>query len=86
MCKARVVQGKESDEEKVHKDVMDWFTARRTNSLGRRNQGRKRSSRTTDRWFRSSSRVDGSKTFPLMVSPSDKVDHVMRRILNSVKS
>ena len=28
-------------------------------------------------------KVDGSKTFPVMVSPSDKVDDVMRRILNS---
>ena len=31
-------------------------------------------------------KVDGSKTFPLMVSPSDKVDVVMRRIRNNVKS
>ena len=31
-------------------------------------------------------KVDGSKTFPLMVSPSDKVDEVMRRIRNNVKS
>ena len=30
-------------------------------------------------------KVDGSKTFPLMVSPSDKVDDVMRRILNNEK-
>ena len=31
-------------------------------------------------------KVDGSKTFQLMVSPSNKVDDVMRRILNNVKS
>ena len=31
-------------------------------------------------------KVYGSKTFPLMVSPSDKVDDVMRRISNSGKS
>ena len=31
-------------------------------------------------------KMDGSKTFPLMVSPSDKVDDVMRRILNNAKS
>ena len=31
-------------------------------------------------------KVDGSKTFPQMVSPSDKVDDVMRRIRNNVKS
>ena len=31
-------------------------------------------------------KMDGSKKFPLMVSPSDKVDDVMRRILNNVKS
>ena len=31
-------------------------------------------------------KADGSKTFPLMVSPSDKVDEVMRRIRNNVKS
>ena len=30
-------------------------------------------------------KVDGSKTFPLMVSPSDKVDDVMRQILNNEK-
>ena len=30
--------------------------------------------------------VDGSKAFPLMVSPSDKVDDVMRRILDNEKS
>ena len=31
-------------------------------------------------------KVDGSKTFPMMVPPSDKVDEVMRRIRNNVKS
>ena len=31
-------------------------------------------------------KMDGSKAFPLMVSPSDKVDDVMRRILNNEKS
>ena len=31
-------------------------------------------------------KMDGSKTFSLMVSPSDKVDEVMRRIRNNVKS
>ena len=31
-------------------------------------------------------KVDGSKTFPLMVSPRDKVDGVIRRILNNGKS
>ena len=31
-------------------------------------------------------KVNGSKTFPLIVSPSDKVDEVMRRIRNNVKS
>ena len=31
-------------------------------------------------------KVDGSKTFPLMISPCGKVDEVMRRILNRVKS
>ena len=31
-------------------------------------------------------KVDGSKTLPLVVSPSDKVDDIMRRILNNVKS
>ena len=31
-------------------------------------------------------KVDGSKTFPLMESPSDKVDDVMRRILNNEES
>ena len=31
-------------------------------------------------------KADGSKTFPLMVSPRDKVDDVMRRILNNGKS
>ena len=30
--------------------------------------------------------VDGSKSFPLMVSLSDKVDDVMRRIVNNEKS
>ena len=30
--------------------------------------------------------MDGSKTFPLMISPSDKVDEVMRRIRNNVES
>ena len=31
-------------------------------------------------------KVDGSKIFPLMVSPRDEVDDVMRRILNNGKS
>ena len=31
-------------------------------------------------------KVDGSKTFPLVVSPSDKVDDVTRRILNNEQS
>ena len=31
-------------------------------------------------------KVDGSQTFPLMISPCHKVDDVMRRILNSLKS
>ena len=31
-------------------------------------------------------KVDGSKMFPLMVSPSDKIDDVMRRLMKSVKS
>ena len=31
-------------------------------------------------------KLDGSRTFSLMVSPSDKVDDVMRRTLNKEKS
>ena len=31
-------------------------------------------------------KMDGSKTFPLKVSPSDKVDEVVRRIRNNAKS
>ena len=79
-------QGNESDEEKVDKDVMDWVTARRKIQPRTQESRQEEEARKNRQMFQIFGKVDGSKTFALMVSPSDKVDDVIRRILNSVKS
>ena len=78
-------------ERKVDQDVMDedigetWIEVKRRPRT-RGTKACQRRSENFDRWFRSSSRCTGRKTFLLMVSPSDKVDDVMKRIRNNEMS
>ena len=98
-----MVQGNESDEQKVDHHMMSemrdeltdatnlaanleesWIEVKRRPRTQKPRQ--QEEVRKTQQMIQIFVTVDGSKMFPLMVSPSDKADDVMIRILHSVKS
>ena len=85
-----VVPGRESqevveeegqqDEVKVVEDVMDWVTVKRRTKRRTVEEKRDEEGRKTPKVVQIFVKVDGAMTFPMDVSPSDKVSDVVRRI------